>query len=295
MSGLELRQLASKEHAWQQAQQCWLARGLDVSFSLPEGACYAVSADNGRWQGLLNLREWLAAVSPALAGLLGSGSDDRLLRDLFMATARPLEFTVAELAYEHLQLGYKRLTPGPEMLCLQTSQGRVWLTGIPEVKEGRLKLDLHYLFTLPLRLVFEVGRSPLSQRVKAQLEAGDVLLIIEETFSVKSCGARIGRYRQSEDGIMIEKDEQAAVPAKIPDALAELPLCLEFILQQSTISVSGLGDLYRGQLLPLLPDVEKRIEVKANGVLIGRGELVRIDGQLGVELSEICHEVLHVK
>lgn len=96
---------------------------------------------------------------------------------------------------------------------------------------------------------------------------------------------------------MIEREDEAqlATPTEIPDLLAELPLRLEFILQQSTVSVSQLGDLYLGQLLPLIPNAEKLIEVKANGVLIARGELVQVDGRLGVELSEIQQEVLHVE
>ncbi|MBY0443580.1 MAG: FliM/FliN family flagellar motor switch protein, partial [Burkholderiales bacterium] len=201
------------------------------------------------------------------------------------------------LAYDSLQLGQKAPMPATAMLCLKTPQGRVWLMDIPAMRKGQDKLDPAWLLTLPLPLIFEIGCSKLSRRARARLGVGDVLLISEETHWVKSCNVRIGRYWQNEDGIMIEREDEAqlATPTEIPDLLAELPLRLEFILQQSTVSVSQLGDLYLGQLLPLIPNAEKLIEVKANGVLIARGELVQVDGRLGVELSEIQQEVLHVE
>ncbi|STQ90223.1 FliM/FliN family flagellar motor switch protein [Iodobacter fluviatilis] len=298
MNALGLRQLTSTEQAWQQAQKGWQAQGIEVSFGLPDvDACHVFSVDGGRWQGLLSLHEWLSCVSPALAEILGSTGDDGQLQALFMATPRPLEFAATELAYDSLQLGQKSQIPASAMLCLKTPQGRVWLTDIPAVMKGQDKLDPAWLLTLPVQLIFEIGCSKLSQRAKARLGVGDVLLISEETHWVKSCDVRIGRYWQNEDGIMIEREDEAhlATPTEIPDLLAELPLRLEFILQQSTVSLSELGDLYLGQLLPLLPDAEKQIEVKTNGVLIARGELVLVDGRLGVELLEIQQEVLHVE
>ncbi|QBC42542.1 FliM/FliN family flagellar motor switch protein [Iodobacter fluviatilis] len=298
MNALGLRQLTSTEHAWQHAQKCWQVQGIEVSFSLPDvEACHVFSVDGGRWQGLLSLHEWLSCVSPALAEILGSTGDEGLLQALFMATPRPLEFTATELAYDSLQLGEKAQMPVSAMPCLTTPQGRVWLIDIPAMRKGQDKVNPAWLLTLPLQLIFEIGYSKLSQRAKARLGVGDVLLITEETHWVKSCDVRIGRYWQNEDGIMIEREDQAhlVTPTEIPDLLAELPLRLEFILQQSTVSVAELGDLYLGQLLPLLPDAEKQIEVKANGVLIARGELVQVDGRLGVELLEIQQEVLHVE
>ncbi|MGL4605062.1 MAG: FliM/FliN family flagellar motor switch protein [Iodobacter sp.] len=298
MNALGLRQLTGTEQAWQQAQKCWLARGIEVSFSLPDAeVCHVFSADGGRWQGLINLHEWLFSVSPALSEMLASSGDDEQLQALFMATPRPLTFSAAELAYESLQLGQKAMLPASAMLCMKTPQGRVWLAEVPAMSEGLEKLDRLRLLALPLPLIFEIGCSKLSRRAKTRLRVGDVLLITEETHWVKSCNVRVGRYWQNEDGIMIEREDQEhlAMPAEMPDLLAELPLRLEFILQQSTVTVSGLGDLYLGQLLPLFPDAEKQIEVRANGVLIARGELVQVDGRLGVELSELLQEVLHVE
>ena len=75
----------------------------------------------------------------------------------------------------------------------------------------------------------------------------------------------------------------------------KIPVNLSFILQRKVVSVSDLESLYKGQVMPVEHDIEKRIEIRANGVLLARGEIVNIDDRLGVEINELYNEGLHVK
>jgi len=45
--------------------------------------------------------------------------------------------------------------------------------------------------------------------------------------------------------------------------------------------------LYRGQIFTFDQDAEAQVELVVNGRRIGQGELVELNGRLGVELHEI--------
>ena len=69
-------------------------------------------------------------------------------------------------------------------------------------------------------------------------------------------------------------------------SLEELPVRLEFILFNRHFSLPELRKACAGEFFPLPTSAEKKVIVLANGVRIGKGELVMWDKQLGVEISE---------
>ncbi|WP_406705046.1 FliM/FliN family flagellar motor switch protein [Sodalis sp.] len=71
------------------------------------------------------------------------------------------------------------------------------------------------------------------------------------------------------------------------DPLANLPLTLEFILQRRYLSLGEIQQFSQGKVLELDPEGEKHIEIRANGHLLALGELVQLEGRLGVELMEL--------
>lgn len=70
-------------------------------------------------------------------------------------------------------------------------------------------------------------------------------------------------------------------------ALARIPVRLEFILQQRTLSVGELGALQEGQVIALDERAEKQVLVLGNGIVLGRGELIQMDDRLGIEMLDI--------
>lgn len=83
------------------------------------------------------------------------------------------------------------------------------------------------------------------------------------------------------------QNEMAAAAETRPLAdLDRLPVRLEFVLQQSEVTLDELRELCRSNVLPLSADAERRVELRANGALLGRGELVQLDGRLGVEVAQ---------
>ena len=79
-------------------------------------------------------------------------------------------------------------------------------------------------------------------------------------------------------------DAASATPVA---SLADLPVRLSFDLGELSLTLAQLQALQPGQALALGRPLDGAVRVRANGVLIGEGELVQIDGQLGVSLSRL--------
>jgi len=62
-------------------------------------------------------------------------------------------------------------------------------------------------------------------------------------------------------------------------------------------TIAQLESLYQGQVLQLDPQAERHVEITVNGMRIAMGELVELNGRLGVELQDIsigqCRDETH--
>lgn len=83
--------------------------------------------------------------------------------------------------------------------------------------------------------------------------------------------------------------ESPSEPAMEID-LGSLPVRLEFLLATHDLDLAALSQIIAGQLIPLADDAARRIEVRANGKPVALGELVQLDGQLGVELLKVYRD-----
>lgn len=66
-----------------------------------------------------------------------------------------------------------------------------------------------------------------------------------------------------------------------------IPVRLSFDLGAISMTLSELRALQPGQAIPLGHPVAGAVRIRANGALIGEGELVEIDGQLGICVSQL--------
>ncbi|MEM9013960.1 MAG: flagellar motor switch protein FliN [Pseudomonadota bacterium] len=80
-------------------------------------------------------------------------------------------------------------------------------------------------------------------------------------------------------------------PSPLPQrALDNVPVKVSAVLGKVRIEVSKLRALGDGAIIELNRKVGEPIDLYINDRLIGRGELVIVDGSLGVTMTEIVNE-----
>jgi type III secretion protein Q len=75
-----------------------------------------------------------------------------------------------------------------------------------------------------------------------------------------------------------------------PTPLEELPIRLEFDLGARTMSLGELQKLQVGQAIDLSRPLSSAVSLRVNGALVGMGELVEIDGRLGVTITSLASD-----
>lgn len=286
---LQLRRINEGARALERAGEAWRQQGWDATLETPPrgGVWLPLGDADRRWQGWLRPRDWLEQVAPELAGLaISAGLDERVVQWL-ASVEQPLALPMPELAYQRLWQGepvYGDALPAGPLLRVMGDNGPLWLERVPPVDAVAAPLPAGLGW--PLRFV--VGDSRVSLALLERVACGDVLLVREPASAVRCHDRTLGSYQIFEEGIAMEWQEQQDVQDETVavQQLGQLPVQLEFVLHRGRLTLAELQAMCQGQLLPLPVDAEQRVEVRANGALVGRGELVQLDGQLGVEVSE---------
>lgn len=288
---LKLRRIDSQQRALASAAKRWRASGLDVELITPrrEGVWVSITTSEAGWSGWLQPISWLAQVAPQWAGLACSVRTEQLAAEWLAASEQPLTLPLAELTTSRLQVGTpvgSESLPSHPLLRLMTAEGPLWLEQVPAPEQARFALPA---VRWPLRWV--TGESLVRAQTLRQVGPGDVLLISDRLAEVRCHQMRLAHFHTYEEGLMMtwhEEQEyadqdQGALPAQ---DLGQLPVRLEFVLHQRMLSLDELQMLAAGGLLKLPVGAEQRVEVRANGALLGRGELVQMEDALGVEIVE---------
>jgi|MedtruStandDraft_1076414.scaffolds.fasta_scaffold00815_14 type III secretion protein Q len=288
MSELALKQIDMSTYALDCAATTWRHQGWEAVLETPtrEGLWLPLADSEGRWQGWLQLQDWLENAVPELAGLAASAGVEHLVVPWLAAIPKPLVLPMPELNYQRLCLGEPvpgaDLPQGP-MLRVMAEQGPLWLVRVPESGVRDAKIPP---LSWPLRFV--IGDSRVSLSLFGRVAPGDVLMISAPLPEVRCYERTLGCYQQYEEGIVMEYQELQDVQdnADIVHNMGQLPVQLEFVLHNHRVTLAGLQNLCQGQLLTLPVDAELRVEIRANGARVGHGELVQLDGRLGVEVHE---------
>ncbi|WP_196489324.1 FliM/FliN family flagellar motor switch protein [Burkholderia territorii] len=84
-------------------------------------------------------------------------------------------------------------------------------------------------------------------------------------------------------------NERDGLPRVDSDArqLSDIPLTLFFVAGTLRTTVGELHEMAPGHVMDLRENVEGQIAIEANGMVIGFGELVEVDGRLAVELKQM--------
>ncbi|MEL6790082.1 MAG: flagellar motor switch protein FliN [Pseudomonadota bacterium] len=73
------------------------------------------------------------------------------------------------------------------------------------------------------------------------------------------------------------------------DELYDVPVTVSAVLGRRRMDVASLLDLEAGALIDLDRKVGEPVDLYINNQLIARGELVIVDGGLGISMTEIIH------
>lgn len=83
--------------------------------------------------------------------------------------------------------------------------------------------------------------------------------------------------------------QPGAAPARL-ESVVEIPVRVSAVLGKTRMKVGALMDLAAGAVIELDRRVGEPIELYVNDRLIARGELVMVDGALGVTMTEIVKD-----
>lgn len=288
-----LRDVPRLHYQRSQAVARWLRDGHPVQLSqAPRQGRYISFYAQGRlglWQGLIDSDQWLQAIWPQWSQVLGRSFVDNNLFELFSLLERPVELPLQLLDYQHLfdvQSVDGATLEAVELPCIATDQGPCWVLGLPAdtAREPRALQPWTWRLQQPLRVVLgETELNPLQLRRMAE---GDVLMFRQRCQLVLA-GRRIGQFTFIEEGLHMELTPEEVTPDLAECAVSPLPVKLQFVLAELTLSMAQLNDFIERQVLPLGPDALQQVEVRVADQCIAVGELVRLDGRLGLELREV--------
>jgi type III secretion protein Q len=241
---------------------------------------------------LVELESWLNRHLPELDGLAWSQAGDELLLDLLATLELKLESPRGWLIQDNLMvLGL--VQTDDLMLALGMEHGEVFCTTLPEALIPPCAPPA-WLADWPMPVTLALGRQMLSPALLAQIEPGDVLLLQHPQRYLSCHGRVLYRYSIQQEHIMIEAPlALEAAPAFDDGALScqQIPLQVEFVLQECTLTLAELSALSPGQVLELGADAERNVLLRANGVALARGELVELDRRLGLEIHTLLRGV----
>jgi type III secretion protein Q len=162
---------------------------------------------------------------------------------------------------------------------------------------------------IPVNLRAEVGTARLSRGELASLGAGDAVLLRESFVNQDAelwlggagWGLRVcaegpqlvvtAPFQPTEELMDEEFDDidegGDADPAEDALALDTLPVMLRFDLGHRRMTLAQVSELQVGQVLELERPLSSAVSIRANGALIGQGELLEIGGRLAVSITSI--------
>jgi type III secretion protein Q len=281
-------------------QQALPARGAMLRFDVTAAVGtlgLAVAAD-----------DWCPAMLPELADLAWSELIDRATLACWLP-GRPLLDVLADgMTGAHVSLC--DVVPVTALKhdtlfqpTLQTAQGRAWILHaspsdhLPPQGQAlhlRLPVDLAVArFSLPLQRLRTLSPGavvlvdqllPVARSGRHRLYTFDFTL---ETISVTTTFDFLDDEDDADLGVAassLPSAAAAASPAGID--VARLPIAVDVVLCQLQQSVGDLAALQPGTVFDLPPDAWKQLQLRVNGQVVARGELVQVGEQLGIQLHQ---------
>ncbi len=221
-----------------------------------------------RWLSAADGELRVAAVltrSPALIEALGDGELVRWPLDIALGAAQRM--TAALLA------------PARPLPRARTAQIPSWA------------------WQIETELVLSRGVAFLSARELAELSRGDIVLPDHD--AIELAGPRISWRARIEDSALHLESEEWRAPrcahgeTKMNDAdgslekVADTPITLTLELARFVLTLEELARLAPGEVLSTGRAIGERVTLRANEKIVAHGELVDVDGEIGVRILEL--------
>ena len=196
------------------------------------------------------------------------------------------------------------LRTGQEVVRAQLSTNSRGLLFLAERAAGRGPTRNHLAVNeLPMTLVAAIGMTWLGLDEVARLKPRDTILfdvrLLDEDgqlwviqgntgFRVRRQGPDLTVTEQfMERGWTVPPEDENSAPRAELSSLEHLPIQVVFDLGELSLTVGELQALQVGQPLSLSRPLSSAVSLRVNGALIGTGELVAIEGELGVTITSL--------
>ncbi len=157
---------------------------------------------------------------------------------------------------------------------------------------------------LPIVLRAQIGTAMMTTQALGGLVQGDTVLMqhtqLGQSNQLWLTQDTIGVLVQWQDmqlivlqpvtaaGFAMASESDTSPPQNEPVPIEQVPVRLTFDLGERTLTLGELKRLQVGQALELNRPLSSAVTIRANGAVIGTGELVEIDGRLGVTLATLA-------
>jgi type III secretion protein Q len=267
--------------------------GFDARLSLADGRermlQLRISTEQQEFEAHISIASWFSLQFPDWQTLAWSEADEDTLLDLFNAVAEPLDWEQDWLPGARIRAVGVTAISG-QQIALSSAQGWVYCQHLPETLWPAAS-PAAWVQALPVPLVLRLGQLLMPPALLSGMEVGDVLLLPTVNRQLVCHGLVLFNYSIQQEKIMLEQVMDAGQVATIPlnplQASRQIPLPVELVLQEMNMSVAQLEQLSVGQVLTLNADAERNVLLRANGVLLARGELVEVNQQLGVQITQL--------
>ena len=297
---LSLRRVALLDYERRQAVARWQLAGHPVRLSQPSPQtryiAFCAQGCQGTWHGMIGALEWVQAVGPQWLQWLHQEDGGQAILDLFSTVSRPFEIAPDLLDYQRLfefRLIQGEALHGASLPCIRTPQSDVWVMEEASQRGAPSRPPQAWLQALPQVLRIVLGNSELARLPSRQLARGDVLVIAEQTRQLFMADRCIGQFTFEKQGLHMKLTAPGDPSPSAPSVLSELPVKLEFVLGELTLSMATLNEFIERQVLPLEATAASNVEVRVGGKCIAVGELVQLGDHLGVELRDVGRGIGH--
>lgn len=186
---------------------------------------------------------------------------------------------------------------------IDISEGELWVddTGLGFLANSLSiisdeKISLDFFDYLPVPIFMNVGWVNLNINQLNEIESGDVIMLDEswldnEGIIFLQIGRGIGVRAKLKENNLIIQDDLEKIMQDIDEysfnndeLIDNITIKLTFDLGEREISLGELRSIGAGYVFEMGRDVRHAVTIRANGRSIGEGELVDIDGLIGVSV-----------